>query len=370
MGQVTDVFVIGGGPAGLAAALAARKRGLTVIVADGAAPPIDKACGEGLMPDTLEALSELGIVIQPKDGRSFRGVRFLDCTSIAEANFPGVRGIGLRRTILHQKMSEQAMARGITFLWNSPVTGVSPEGVRVGGNLISARWIVGADGASSRVRRWSGLDAASQLAHRFAFRRHYRVDPWTDCVEIYWGRAIQAYVTPLGDGETCVAVISRDPRVRLDAVWLEFPELAAHLQNAAPASSERGAVTSMHRVKKIYRGNVALIGDASGSVDAITGEGLCLSFRQATALADALAAGNLAEYQETHSRLARRPTMVARLMLLLDRHPQVRRRVQRALVADPEIFARLISAHAGKTSPAQLATTGALFGLRLLGANF
>ncbi|MGB8062426.1 MAG: FAD-binding protein, partial [Candidatus Sulfotelmatobacter sp.] len=47
----TDVFVIGGGPAGLAAAIAARKCGLRVIVADAAQPPIDKACGEGLMPD-------------------------------------------------------------------------------------------------------------------------------------------------------------------------------------------------------------------------------------------------------------------------------------------------------------------------------
>ena len=57
----TDVFVIGGGPAGLAAAIAARQRGFRVIVADGMRPPIDKACGEGLMPDGLAALERLGI---------------------------------------------------------------------------------------------------------------------------------------------------------------------------------------------------------------------------------------------------------------------------------------------------------------------
>ena len=61
MERATDVFVIGGGPAGLAAAIAARQRGLEVVVADGARPPIDKPCGEGLMPDTLAALAQLGI---------------------------------------------------------------------------------------------------------------------------------------------------------------------------------------------------------------------------------------------------------------------------------------------------------------------
>jgi menaquinone-9 beta-reductase len=46
MGFATDVFVIGGGPAGLAAAIAARAKGLRVTVADGGVPPIDKPCGE------------------------------------------------------------------------------------------------------------------------------------------------------------------------------------------------------------------------------------------------------------------------------------------------------------------------------------
>jgi len=52
----SEILVIGGGPAGLAAAIAARKKGFEVHVADGAEPPIDKACGEGLMPNTLALL--------------------------------------------------------------------------------------------------------------------------------------------------------------------------------------------------------------------------------------------------------------------------------------------------------------------------
>ena len=55
-----DVFIVGGGPAGLATAIAARRRGLSVVVADGAVFPIDKPCGEGLMPDGVAALHQLG----------------------------------------------------------------------------------------------------------------------------------------------------------------------------------------------------------------------------------------------------------------------------------------------------------------------
>ncbi|PYU36874.1 MAG: monooxygenase, partial [Acidobacteria bacterium] len=94
MGEATGVLVIGGGPAGLAAALAARKKGFDVTVADGAKPPIDKACGEGLMPGTVTALRELGVAIGPGDGQAFRGIRFLDAGTSAEASFSGVSGVG------------------------------------------------------------------------------------------------------------------------------------------------------------------------------------------------------------------------------------------------------------------------------------
>ena len=366
MREGTDVLVIGGGPAGLAAAIAVRQKGFDVTVADGAKPPIDKACGEGLMPSTMAALRELGVTIGPGDGQAFRGIRFVDAATSAEAYFSSASGFGVRRTVLHQKMVERAQECGINLLWNTPVVGLCGDGAILSGTVMKAKWIIGADGIHSRVRRWSGLNANAPKEIRFAHRRHYRVKAWTDCTEFHWGQRAQAYVTPLNNGETCVALISRDPRMRLEDAWREFPKLNEDLCGAEPSSSERGAATVTRKLDKVYRGNIALTGDASGSVDAITGEGLGLSFRQAIALADAIGKGKLESYQRAHRRLALRPRVMGRLLLLLDRHASLRRRVLRCLAEDPELFARLLGAHLGEAAQDVLAATSLRLGWKLL----
>lgn len=368
MGEGTGVLVIGGGPAGLAAAIAARMKGFDVTVADCAKPPIDKACGEGLMPGTLRALRELGVAIRPGDGQPFRGIRFVDSANSVEADFSGQSGFGIRRTILHQKMVERAEECGVTLLWNTSVAGLTSEGAILGDKIIKAKWIVGADGIHSRVRRWIGLDPDARLEKRFAQRRHFRVKPWTDCMEIHWSDRAQAYVTPLGNDETCVALISRDPRMRVADAWREFPSLAGYLRHAEPSSSERGAVTVTRRLRRVFRGNVALTGDASGSVDAITGEGLCLSFRQALTLAGALSTGKLQSYQRAHRQLARRPHIMSRLLLMLDEYSAFRKRAMKSLVKDPGLFARLLAAHLGETSTRFLAATSLRLGWQSLTA--
>jgi len=364
----TDVLVIGGGPAGLATAIAARMKGFEVTVVDGAKPPIDKACGEGLMPTTMSALRALGVAIGPGDGQLLRGVRFKDEESSMEANFSSSSGFGMRRTVLHQKMVNRAEECGITLLWNTTVAGLSEDSATLGDRVLKPKWMIGADGVQSRVRRWAGLDAKGRPATRFAQRQHFRMKPWTDHMEIHWGEAAQAYVTPLGNDEICVSLISRDSRMRLKDTWQKFPELARRLNQAEASSAERGAVTVTRSLRQVYRGNVALTGDASGSVDAITGEGLCLSFHQAIELAEALAKGDLESYQRAHRQIAKRPMTMGRLLLLLDRYPSMRRRAFRGMAREPELFARLLATHLGEASPKFLAATSLRLGWQFLTA--
>jgi flavin-dependent dehydrogenase len=372
MTEQTDVFVIGGGPAGLAAAIAAKRRGFHVVVADGARWPIEKACGEGLMPDTLAALRELGVSIRATDGHVIRGIKFVGEHSEVEARFPAQLAVGLRRVTLHARMVEAATNCGVELLWNTPVTGISADGVTLArGNarvFVRARWIVGADGIGSRVRMWSGLDASKQRDRRFAVRRHYRMPPWSEFVEIHWGDRAQAYVTPVGMNELSVVTISGERVAKAVEFEDEFPRLAERLRGAEVAGPERGAITVTQKLRRVHRGNVALAGDASGSVDAITGEGLALGFRQAMALAGALESGDLAKYEAAHRRLVRRPALMGRLMLALDGRPRLRERTIRALAADARVFARLLAVHIGAKSEAHLAATGAMLGWRLVGA--
>ena len=348
----TEIVVIGGGPAGLATALAARRNGFEVCVVDRAQPPIDKACGEGVMPDGVAALRQLGVVLGTGHGLPFRGIRFTDDQQIAEARFPDESGIGIRRTALHQILLDRVEAAGIVTGWRARVTGLEPEGIRIGDQLVRCRWIIGADGALSQIRQWAGLAPVRDGSRRIGLRQHFRVKPWSDFVEVHWANGCQAYVTPVGPDEVCIALLGRTQDLCFTDLAVRFPQLGGRLENAKPIGGVRGGFSASTRLRRVTAGRIALVGDASGSIDAVTGEGLTLAFRQAAALGMALATGDLASYEATHRRICRMPFLMAHLLLLMDKHEALRKIALQALTARPCIFSRLIAAHVGARHPA------------------
>jgi flavin-dependent dehydrogenase len=345
--HLTDVVVIGGGPAGLAAAIALRNQGLTCLVVDQNHPNIDKACGEGLMPDCLTAFSALGITITANHGAPFRGIRFADQDSSVNAGFPAGAAVGIRRTKLHRILVGKAMDAGATLIWDAKPKLVDKHNLIINDQHVRTQWLIGADGQSSPVRQFCGLHKTWRLATRYGIRRHFEIKPWSEFVEVHWRDCGQMYVTPVSAELVCVALVTRDPYLRMDDALPQFSELSDRLARARVATRDLGSITTTRRLRSVVTDTVALAGDASGSVDAITGEGIAIACKQAIALADAIKRGDLSQYQRAHNAILRLPTAMASLLLLLDEHPEVRKRTFAAMAAKPETFARFLSAHIG-----------------------
>lgn len=344
-----DVYVVGGGPAGLASAIALRLAGFSVTLLDCAVPPIDKACGEGLMPGSIRALGDLGVRIPAGSGFPFRGVRFTDGHSSVVADFPQGPAIGLRRTTLHELLKDRATEVGVALQWGRKGVRLGPDGLVVNGQVVRPKLIVGADGQNSAIRRSAGLTKRKHEERRYGFRRHFAIAPWSEYMELWWGRRCQLYITPIAEREIGVALLSRDPMLRLEQASVDFPSIRDRLASATSSSTEMGAVTLSRTLQRVWRDKVVLVGDASGSVDAITGEGMCLCFEQALALAKAFKAGDLGRYQRAHRALSRTPMLMGSLMLAMARHPRAQRRVLRTLASYPYIFARLLAIHVGES---------------------
>jgi len=351
------VLIVGGGPAGLAAAIATRAKGLRVTLVDSRKPPIDKACGEGLLPEGVAALANLGVDLRDASPAPFSGIRFSDAHSSASARFPRGTAFGLRRTALHKLLLDRAASVGVEFVWGARVSDFDSAGAKINGERIRCQWLIGADGQQSSVRRFARLGRNLRGPTRFGFRRHYAVVPWTDMVEVHWGKRCQMVITPTSADEICISLFSSDSHLRIDEALREFPQVAQHLCSAQPVSTLAGAVTSLGRAAAVTRGNIALVGDASGTVDGIAGQGLSLAFQQAQALGEALGRRDLAHYEATHRRIMRNASRMTRLLLLMSASPAIRRKALRLFAAHPSVFSRLIAVHAGEATAEALGAT-------------
>jgi flavin-dependent dehydrogenase len=367
-----DIFIVGGGPAGLAAAILSAQEGYRVAVADYARPPIDKACGEGLMPDTVAALNSLGITLCSGETVPFRGIRFHDANGgpSVDARFAQGDGAGIRRTVLHAKLVERAAALGVALLWGARVTLQRDGQVVCEGRPVRSQWVIGADGEASRVRKWAALERTRYEQIRFGQRQHFRIAPWSDFVDVFWARNCQIVVAPVASEELCVAITSRSPGLKFSEALSQVPELAGRLRGVSALDKVRGARAALRRLSRVYRQRFALIGDASGSVDPLTGEGIGLAFKQAGALVEAIQSGDLRSYQAAHDRIGRMPRLMSRLMLLIDRHSRLRRRSLRALAAEPSLFSYLLNAQIATESESKFSLHDAVrFGWRLVSAG-
>jgi flavin-dependent dehydrogenase len=260
---------------------------------------------------------------------------------------------------LHQTLVRRAEEAGVELRWGVKASGLG-AGVETDQGPFEARWIVGADGLRSQVRRWAGLEAGEASFRRFGVRRHFAIAPWSDFVEVYWGPGCEAYVTPVAVDEVGIALLWSEGKAGFDDLLDRFPALRARIANASPSSRDRGTGPLHQRVRGVRCGNVALVGDAAGYLDAITGEGLAVALHESAALVEAIMAGDLSRYESTHRRINRLPNFMTGLVLALERRPRLRNRAVRALAAEPALFSLLLGIHARTLPPRRLGVDGVL----------
>lgn len=337
-----DVLVAGGGPAGLASAIHAALAGMSAVVIEPRTAPVDKACGEGIMPSGVAALCSLGVEVS---GRALHGIRYRDAEREAchgaEARFRCGTGLGVRRTELHAALHRRALDVGVQMV-TGRVTDVSQGTDRVTAGGLTARWLIAADGLHSPLRRHLGLDVPDRAPARYGLRRHFRIAPWTDFVEVHWSHRGEAYVTPVGDDVVGVAVLSRR-RLSYVEHLTAFPALAPLLERPG-ASSVRGAGPLRQRARSPRAGRVLLVGDAAGYVDALTGEGVGLALATAGAAVRCLAQGRPNAYPAAWTRLTWRHRLLTEGLVRATRSPRATRLIVPAAHRMPAAFAAAVHA--------------------------
>ncbi|HZJ04550.1 MAG TPA: NAD(P)/FAD-dependent oxidoreductase [Nocardioidaceae bacterium] len=332
-----DLLVAGGGPAGLATAMYAARSGLDVTVWEPRGESIDKACGEGLMPGALNALKDLGVDPQ---GQRLHGIRYLSPDHQAEARFRSGHGRGVRRTTLHAALRAAAVDAGVTMVARA-VNDVAQDDDHVLVDGTRTRYLVAADGLHSPVRRALGLEGRLTAARRYGLRCHVEMEPWTSYVEVHWSPSSEAYVTPVAPGLVGVALLTkvREPFSRQIRA---FPTLVERMSGHA-SGPVRGAGPLHRKTRSRVAGRVLLVGDASGYVDALTGEGVALALAEARAAVGALAAGRPKDYERCWRQITWRYRLLTSALVTSTRVPVLRRGLVPAAGALPGVFAAAVN---------------------------
>ncbi|MEJ3658038.1 NAD(P)/FAD-dependent oxidoreductase [Actinomycetes bacterium KLBMP 9759] len=333
-----DLLVVGAGPAGLATALHAARRGLETVVVDARAAPLDKACGEGLMPVAVRALADLGVT--PR-GHELRGIRYVDGRRHVDAAFRSGPGRGVRRTELQEALLDAVGAAGVPVLQRRVAT-VRQDGSSVCAAGITARYLAAADGLHSAIRDDVGLyGRPASRASRWGLRQHFVVAPWSDMVEVHWGPRAEVYVTPVGPELVGVAVLTGE-RAPFAEQLAAFPEVASRLPPWT-ASRLRGAGPLHQPVRGRVAGRVLLVGDAAGYVDALTGEGVAVAIECAAALVRSVAEDRPDRYERRWLRASRRYRLITEALLWARRRPMIAPAIVPAAARLPRTFAAAVN---------------------------
>ncbi|MHA2788021.1 geranylgeranyl reductase family protein [Corynebacterium sp. S7] len=309
--EIRELVVVGAGPSGAAAALAAARAGIDTLLLDAATFPRDKTCGDGLTPRAVHSLKELGVDHVLPEYRS-NGLKLHGYGGSVTAPWPdghfGTEGSASPRMVFDAALVDAARDAGAE-VWQ----GCAAEDVEFDGGKISAiitpkgtvrpKWVIVADGVRSPFgkllgRQWH-RDEVYGIAARSYCTSPLDQEPWMhshvelrdDSGEIQPG---YGWIFPLGDGHVnlgCGALSTAERPAKINTKKL-LSAYADYVRNEWQLGPEQHVTSAMlpmgGAVSNVAGGNWMLIGDAAACVNPLNGEGIDYGLETAIMAVDML----------------------------------------------------------------------------------
>ncbi len=359
-----DLAIVGGGPAGGACALAASRLGLRVAIFEPNRSDWDKPWGEGLMPEGVAVLRQLGLTWAIEHGVPFAGLRYV---------IPGARpllvpfsepGLAIPRPDL-QTAFDAAIERAPSVMRFREAASVesTDEGFLLegtSGTHVFARTFVAADGTNGRSAPWLGRRHRARRRPRTGIRARYAAHTPLDRVEIHFGNGCEVYLTPLPQGRINAAILFDEipdgvegPVALTDWALQRHPEAASRMGGLVTMPQAR--TLPGYRARALSDGRSFLAGDAGWAVDPIVGCGVTLALESGRLAAESSAtylAGQprdavAARYERRYRRAAAPRERLAGLLEFLSGHRHAAAGAAFVLARAPRLLGFLASRAAG-----------------------
>ena len=303
-----DLVVVGAGPAGSAAAIAAQRAGLQTLLLDAQSPGRDKTCGDGLTPRAVETLEALNLEVPAYRNK---GLKLHGYGGDVEAPWPRGEGSAAPRTVFDAMLVDEARTAGATIRQNCAATGVEFSGgaisaVKTDQGSVRAKWVVVADGVRSPFGKKLGREWYKGEVFGIAARSYcdspFSDEPWMHShVELRDADGViqpgYGWIFPLGDGTVnlgcgALSTNARPAKVNTKKLLADYAAQQREAWNLGPEQAVTSALLPMGgAVSNVAGPNWVLIGDAAACVNPLNGEGIDYGLETAVLAVELINAG-------------------------------------------------------------------------------